>query len=128
MKRMRISKILGLFSLGGGLYCGIELLWRRRTHGSMFLLGGLCFVLLGELGRFRSRLNLPVRAMLCGGIITALELLCGLAVNRKYTVWDYRDVPLNFKGQICLPYAAAWMPLGLVAMWLYGKLGGLPAK
>ena len=128
MKRMKILKILGLFSLGGGLYCGIELLWRRRTHGSMFLLGGLCFVLLGQLGRLRHRLNLPVRALLGGGIITALELLCGLAVNRKYTVWDYRDVPYNFKGQICLPYAAAWVPLGLLAMWLYGKIDGLTKK
>ena len=118
---MKIKKLFGMFSLGGGVYCGIELLWRRRTHGSMFVLGGLCFVILGCLGRVCRKLGFVLRMILCGGIITAMELLCGVTVNRGYRVWDYRNMPLNYRGQICLPYAMAWMPLGLVAMWLYGK-------
>ena len=119
---MKIIRVLARIFLGGGLYCGIELLWRRRTHGSMFLLGGVCFVLLGKAGGFCRGRGLLTRALLCGGMITALELLWGLAVNRRYTVWDYRKMPLNFKGQICLPYSVAWMPLGLMAMWLYKEM------
>ena len=45
-----------------------------------------------------------------------------IVVNRSYGVWDYRDMPLNYRGQICLPFFAAWMPLGVFAMWLYGKV------
>ena len=33
---------------GGGLYILVELLWRGRSHISMFLLGGLCFWLIGR--------------------------------------------------------------------------------
>ena len=128
MKNMKFAKMIGLFFLGGGLYCGIELLWRRRTHGSMFLLGGTCFVLLGQLGRFCCRMGLLLRALLCGGIITAMELLWGIIVNRKYRVWDYRNMPMNYRGQICLPYAVAWIPLGLFAMWLYGKIDDLTKR
>ena len=88
----------------------------------MFLLGGVCFVLLGEMGKVCRRVPLLVRALLGACVITALELLCGLIVNREYAVWDYREVPLNFYGQICLPFFIVWMPLGLLAMWLYGKV------
>jgi uncharacterized membrane protein len=108
-----------LFSLGGGLYAILELLWRGRTHGSMFLLGGGCFLLLGKLRRLP--LGRPLQAFAGGALVTTGELLTGLLVNRRFTVWDYRRLPLNFLGQICLPYSLLWMPLSLFAMWLYGR-------
>ena len=49
-----------------------------------------------------------------------LELGCGLLVNRSYRVWDYRHMPMNFLGQICLPFTLLWVPLSLAAMLLYG--------
>jgi uncharacterized membrane protein len=52
-------------------------------------------------------------------VITALELGCGLLVNRRYQVWDYRHLPLNYHGQICLPFSLLWVPLSLVAMLMY---------
>lgn len=95
-------------------YSGLELLWRRYTHWSMFLLGGLCFVLVGNLKRRISHLALAA------AIITSLELGCGLLVNRRYQVWDYRHLPFNFRGQICLPFTLLWVPVSLAAMFLYG--------
>ena len=121
VKKMKKWRSLLLFALGGGVYCGIELLWRGRTYGSMFVLGGACFVILGRLGKTCRRMPLLLRALMAASIVTVMELLCGLIVNRSYGVWDYRQMPLNFLGQICLPFFAAWMPLGLFAMWLYGK-------
>ena len=44
---MKIWKKVLLMYLGGMIYAALELLWRGRTHSSMFLLGGLCFVLIG---------------------------------------------------------------------------------
>ena len=98
---------------------GLELLWRGRSHGSMFLAGGSCFVLLGKLRKKYPRLSLPARAVVCSGVITAVELAAGLLWNRDHAVWDYRDLPGNFRGQICLPFSLLWAPLGLGAMELY---------
>ena len=108
-----------LFCLGGGTYVCLELLWRGRSHGSMFLAGGSCFMLLGKLRRPLRRFPLPLRAAVCSGVITTVELATGEIFNRGYRVWDYRQLPLNFRGQICLPFSVLWAPLGLIAMELY---------
>ncbi len=100
---------------------GLELLWRGWSHGSMFLAGGSCFLLLGKLNRTRPRLSLPFRALTGAGIITGVELLAGLLFNRSYAVWDYRHMPLNYHGQICLPFCLLWLPISLGAMALYEK-------
>ena len=108
-----------LFYLGGMCYSALELLWRGFSHWSMFLLGGSCFLILGRLEEIRPRLPLVPRGMAAAAVITALELGCGLLVNRRYQVWDYRHLPLNYRGQICLPFSLLWVPLSLVAMLLY---------
>ena len=117
---MKIWKQILYFYLGGMAYAGLELLWRGRTHGSMFLLGGACFLALGRLRKLR--LPLPLRALAGSAAVTAAELAAGLLVNRSYSVWDYRRVPLNFMGQICLRYSLLWIPVCLLAMGLYGLL------
>ena len=109
-----------LFLAGGLGYLGLELIWRGWTHYSMFFAGGVCFLLLGALNR--TRLPLPVRMLMGAGVITCVELLAGLLVNRDYAVWDYRDAPLNFRGQICLPFTLLWVPVSLGAMGLYAFL------
>jgi hypothetical protein len=47
MKVTSIIKYLFLFLFGGASYNLIEILWRGHTHWTMFILGGLCFVLVG---------------------------------------------------------------------------------
>ena len=116
---MQLKKQGLFFFLGGAGYVALELLWRGRSHISMFLTGGACFLLLGKLNKTEPRLPLPLRGLVGGGIITSLELLAGLLFNRNYTVWDYRHLPLNYHGQICLPFFLLWMPLSLGAMALY---------
>ena len=117
---MEILKKGLLFTVGGSAYMGLELLWRGWSHGSMFLAGGSCFLLLGELER--RKLPIPLRAALGAGIITMVEYAAGLAFNRNYTVWDYRDQPMNLHGQICLPFCLLWVPVGLFGMSLYRQL------
>ena len=108
-----------LFCAGGSTYVVLELLWRGWSHGSMFLAGGTCFLLIGQLNRVQPRLPLPARAVMGAVVITAVELLTGLLVNRDYSVWDYRDMPGNFHGQVCLPFFFLWIPLSLAAMGLH---------
>lgn len=104
---------------------GLELLWRGWSHGSMFLAGGSAFLLLGKLERPLAGKSLVTRAAAAAGVITAVELAAGLVFNREYSVWDYRQVPLNFKGQICLPFSLLWGPIGLGGMALYRTLSGV---
>ena len=93
----------------------LELLYRGYSHGSMFLAGGTCFLLIGGL---QEQKLLP--AVLLGtASVTAVELLTGLVVIRNYTVWDYRDQPGNFLGQICPLFVILWIPLTLAALYLY---------
>lgn len=115
---MKIWRKAVMFYLGGCLYVGLELLWRGRSHWSMFLAGGGCFVILGQLrGRFI--------ALKGAAVITLAELVTGLLVNRDYRVWDYRNEPGNFLGQICPLFCLLWIPLGMAATRLYRKVARL---
>ena len=120
--RLKFLKNTALFLLGGFGYVGLELLWRGRSHISMFLSGGVCFLLLGKLNRVRPRLPLLLRGAVGAVVITSVELAAGLLANRDYAVWDYRAMPMNFHGQVCLPFSLLWIPLSLGAMALHGFL------
>lgn len=109
-----------LFTLGGAGYMGLEVLWRGWSHGSMFLAGGSCFLLLGALNR--TKLYLPLRTAVGALGVTAVELAAGLIANSDYSVWDYRGMPLNFMGQVCLPFTLLWYPVSLGGMVLYAFL------
>ena len=107
-----------MFLLGGVGYVSLELAWRGWSHFSMFLAGGSCFLLLGRLDKVE---NCPLwaKGILGSAIITAVELIAGLIFNRGYQVWDYRSAPMNFLGQICLPFTMLWIPISIGAMLLY---------
>ena len=94
----------------------------------MFLLGGLCFLLIGKLSDRMKRMPLALRLLFPSGVITALELGTGLLVNRDYSVWDYRTVRYNFLGQICLPFSLLWIPVSLLGMHLYDRADQLLEK
>lgn len=115
---MKIGRLAALFGIGGSAYVGLELLYRRRSHISMFGAGGLGFLLLGQI---RDKpLPRAAKLGLGAGMITAVELGTGLLVNRDYRVWDYRDQPGNVLGQICPLFMILWIPVSAMGMRLYG--------
>lgn len=126
-----IFKNLILFALGGIIYVIIELLWRGYSHFSMFLLGGLCFWLIGSMNEYGSRKPPLIFQMTVGtAVITTLEFITGCLVNVKLglNVWDYSDMPMNIMGQICLPYMLLWFILSGVCIvaddWMRRNLLG----
>ena len=119
---MKIAKETVLFVIGGGAYVLLELLYRGYSHVSMFLAGGLCLLLIGRLEEVEPKLPLPARVLTGAGIITMTELALGMVFNRDYAVWDYRDVPGNYMGQICLPFCLAWVPVSWAAGRFYLRL------
>lgn len=109
-----------LFCAGGLGYVGLELLWRGRSHISMFLAGGVAFLFLGRLRRLP--VSVPVRMTVGAAMITAVEYVTGLLVNQDYRVWDYRGLPYNYQGQVCLIYCLLWLPVSLGGMVCYGAI------
>lgn len=104
------------FLIGALGYPMLELVYRRRTHYSMSIAGGLSMLLIRRISGMRCAL--PVKAILSGAGITVIEYLCGIIWNRRYTVWDYRREPMNYRGQICLRFTALWCLLSGAAMLL----------
>ena len=108
------------FLLGAVGYPVLELIYRRKTHYSMALAGGLSTMLL----RYISQLpcGIGTKGILGGIGITGIEYACGQIWNRNYQVWDYRHIPLNLHGQICLPYTLIWCTLSAGLLTVLGQI------
>ena len=129
-------KNLALIGCGGTIYVMVELIYRGRSHGSMFLLGGVCFWLIGLLDEVFPNAPLGVQMALGAWGIVCMEFLTGLVVNRwlRLGVWDYSAQPHNLLGQVCLPFAAWWAVLAgaavilddLLRFVLFGEAFALP--
>jgi uncharacterized membrane protein len=121
MKIKLITKYLFLFSVGGLIYCGLELFWRGHTHWTMFIVGGLCFIFCGSINELFSW-DMPVwiQMLICSVGITIIEFISGVIINIIFqlNVWDYSNLPFNIMGQVCLLFSFLWFLLSLVAIWL----------
>lgn len=116
-----LSKELFLFLIGGFIYVGIEILARGFSHWSMFILGGLCFILIGLINElFPWDMLFQYQCLLGAGIITSLEFITGCIVNiyLGWNVWDYSDRMFNLLGQICLQNCIYWVFLSGIAIVL----------
>ncbi len=118
---------------GGVMYGALETLFRGYTHPSMLVTGGVCFLglyVIDGTGRF----PLWKKALLGAALITAAELAAGCICNLwlGWGVWDYSGMPLNFRGQICLPFSLLWLALTLpaytLASWLRRAVGAQPSE
>lgn len=132
MKSNKMLKLISLAFIGGTVYVLIELAWRGYSHISMFILGAICFVLLGGINELLPwELGILWQMLIGACIVTILELVVGIVVNiwLKLEVWDYSNLPFNFMGQICLPFSLAWVFLSGIAIitddylryWLFGE-------
>ena len=103
-----------VYVLGALGYGAIELLWRGRTHWSMLLLGGVCFLSM-HLIVTRTPFRLWEKWLLCAIAVTALEFCAGCLLNLAlgWGVWDYSGAPGNLLGQVCPAYALAWLGLSV---------------
>ena len=104
------------FLWGAMLYPAIELCWRRRTHPSMALAGGVAMKALELISK--NHRPLWQQALLGGAVITGIEYAIGRIFNKRYQIWDYRKMPMQLRGQICLPFSAAWCALSVVGLCL----------
>ena len=105
-----------LFLIGGALYYLLEILWKGSSHWSMFILGGICFVIMGLLNeyKFSWKDSLLKQSIISACIITVFEFFTGCIVN----IWDYSELPCNLMGQICLYFFFVWILLSMFGIIL----------
>lgn len=121
-----LKKHLILFLVGGFIYYLIEFIWKNFIshgicHWSMFILGGICFLIIGGLNEYLPwEWSLARQGVAAAIIILILEFIFGCILNiwLKLGIWDYSHIPLNILGQVCLPFAIAWFFLSLIAIFL----------
>lgn len=127
----KLIKPFILFYIGGAIYYLLEIIWRGYSHSSMFIVGGLCFVLISLINETKIEIGLVYQAILSSIIITTIEFVSGIILNvfLKLNVWDYSDRLFNVAGQICLLYSLLWILLSVIAIvlddyiryWLFGE-------
>ena len=131
-KLKAILKHAVLALCGGCVYFLIEMAWRGHSHWTMAVLGGVCFVLIGDINEFIPwNMPLILQGAIGSGIVTVLELVSGIILNLwlGLGIWDYSNMPFNLLGQICLPFTLLWVALSIVAVvqddwlryWLFGE-------
>lgn len=112
-----------VFSFGYAAYSLIELAYRRYTHYTMGIAGGICLLILYRLYKSRPYLSLPKKCLLGSLIISSVELLFGIVLNRflKLGIWDYSNMPLNILGQVCPLFSLYWLLLCAPVSYLSKK-------
>ena len=124
-----VREYLGMWMVGGGLYCLLEVAWRGWTHWTMFVAGGTIFLAIGleRSGRRCRRWALLSQGFVAGLTITAGEFVAGCIVNLglHMQVWDYSRQPYNLLGQVSLMASLGWCVVGLLAVVAYDLLAWL---
>lgn len=129
---MRVVRPLVLLSIGGLLYVLCELVFRGRSHWTMFIVGGLCFWFIGLINEVIPwEMPLWQQCIIGAIIITAVEFLSGCIINigLGWHVWNYSELPFNIMGQICLPFTLLWVVIAAAGIilddylryWLFGE-------
>ena len=116
----RTIKYIILFFLGGIIYCLFEIAFRGYTHWTMGVLGGVCFLLIGELNEHYFNWDTPLleQGIIGACIVTSLEFVSGIVLNiyLNLNIWDYSNMSFNLLGQICLPFSLLWILISMLAV------------
>ena len=105
-------RIMLFYCFAGGLYMTLELVYRQFTDYHMFYLAGAIGLLLLFINEWLSYdTDFILQVLICGTCALIGEFLCGLLFNADYHIWDYRDLPFNFMGQVQLYFAIIWYVL-----------------
>lgn len=116
-----VLRYFALFSIGALSYGMIEIFVRGFSHISMGLLGGMTFTLVAVLNNARRYgLSTTAHVIITTAFITVSELITGviLNINMHLCIWDYSEIPLNYKGQICVPFIFLWVLMSIFALFV----------
>ena len=75
----------------------------KKTHGRVWLALILSFL---------------VNAAVC----TTIDFTTGMVANQDFSLWDYRDLPFNFMGQVCLQNSMVYSIAATLIVWVFYPL------
>ena len=72
------------------------------------------------LRRFHGRVlpALIVSFLLNALVCTTVDFMTGIIANQDYSLWDYRDLPFNFMGQVCLQNSMVYSIAATLIVWV----------
>ena len=56
--------------------------------------------------------------LLCALVCTSIDFTTGMLANQDYQLWDYRDMPFNFMGQVCLQNSMVYSIAATLIVWV----------
>lgn len=124
---MLVKKLLqdfSIFTFSGALYVALEIIFRGYSHFSMFLAGGICFLIIFKIYKKNLHLSMPEKCIISAIVITSMEFIVGSIVNLWFNlnVWDYSCISGNVLGQVCILYSVLWGFLGIPISYLSNKI------
>lgn len=123
--KLNISRYTMIFFIGGFGYGLLETMFRGFTHWTMFVTGGVVFMILYYVNSRNENAPLWQKCLVGAFIITFAELAVGCIVNLwlGWNVWDYSAYSFNFMGQICLAFTGLWfflcIPISFFTRYLH---------
>ena len=130
--KQKIIPYGSIFIISGLIYTMLELMWRGRTHWTMFLCAGLCGLVMANVNNNLLEFDtdflkqVVVSALCC----TGFEFLFGIMFNRDFSIWDYRELwgTIHILGdQVNILFFGIWIIISVFSLpfldWLQWKLG-----
>ena len=56
--------------------------------------------------------------LLNAAVCTLIDFTTGMVANQNYELWDYRDMPFNFMGQVCLQNSMVYSLAATLIVWV----------
>lgn len=113
-KNNKLFKLLIMFFVGYFCYMGIEVMFRGYTYILMGITGGIAFVIIDKINNiFSFEMDMLLQCIIGSAIVTFFELIIGrtFQILNLPPMWDYTNLPFNYKGVICLPFSLLWVLL-----------------
>ena len=121
MVEIRVNKNIVLFLIGFMSYITIEVLFRGYSFPLMGCCGGLAVIILDKINdKISWNVDILLQGLCGTTLITSFEFIIGeIMIHTSFLpkMWDYSNMPLNYKGIVCVPFSIGWFFLSLVAIF-----------
>lgn len=129
--KQKIIPYGSIFIISGLIYIILELIWRGRTHWTMFLCAGLCGLVMANVNNnlLEFDTDFPKQIIVSALCCTGFEFLFGIMFNGDFSIWDYQGLwgTIHILGdQVNILFFGIWIIISFFSLpfldWLQWKL------
>lgn len=115
-----VYKNVILFIVGFCIYITMEVMFRGFSYPLMGVCAGLLVIIIDKINdRISWDIDILAQSAIGMALITGMEYIIGtifLNTNLLPVMWDYSNLPLNYRGIICVPFSVLWLLLSFIAI------------